>query len=110
MASVHRKKGTVENTYIHFIELNTFYVFSSSGMNVDNWVFLKCLHFYYRVGLKNELGEATEKGDVDKVKSLMGKVSVDTDLKIKREGLGKSPLMIACTYGQEPVVKEFLQV
>lgn len=110
MSFVHRKKQTIENTYVHFIEMNTFYVFSSSGTNVENWVFLKCPHFYYLVGLKNELGEATEKGDVDKVKSLMERVSVDTDVKIKREGLGKSPLMIACTYGQQPVVKEFLQV
>ncbi|XP_052799301.1 poly [ADP-ribose] polymerase tankyrase-1-like [Mya arenaria] len=58
---------------------------------------------------KNALGEATEKGDLDRVKSLMEKVNVDNDLRIKREGLGKSPLLIACTYGQVPVVEEFLQ-
>ena len=59
--------------------------------------------------LKNELGMATEQGDVDRVKELMEKVTV-SDMKIKREGLGKTPLMIACTYGQLPVVEEFLQV
>jgi len=60
--------------------------------------------------LKNDLGDATEKGDIDTVKALMEKVAVNSDLKIKREGMGKSPLMIACTYGQIPVVEEFLQV
>ncbi|XP_060583232.1 ankyrin-3-like [Ruditapes philippinarum] len=61
-----------------------------------------------RERLKNELGEATEKGDVDKVKEILEKVTV-SDMKIKREGLGKSPLLIGCTYGQIPVVEEFLQ-
>ena len=60
--------------------------------------------------MKNDLGDATEKGDIDTVKALMEKVAVNSDLKIKREGMGKSPLMIACTYGQIPVVEEFLQV
>jgi len=60
--------------------------------------------------LKNDLGDATEKGDIDTVKALMEKVAVNSDLKIRREGMGKSPLMIACTYGQIPVVEEFLQV
>ena len=59
-------------------------------------------------GLK-ELGEATEKGDIVAVKKILGKVN-NTDIKIKREGMGKSPLMIACTYGQTPVVDELLQV
>ena len=60
--------------------------------------------------MKNDLGDATEKGDIDTVKALMEKVAVNSDLKIRREGMGKSPLMIACTYGQIPVVEEFLQV
>jgi hypothetical protein len=46
---------------------------------------------------------------VDKVKEILEKVTV-SDMKIKREGLGKSPLLIGCTYGQIPVVEEFLQV
>jgi len=66
--------------------------------------------FYDFKGLRNALGEATEKGDIEKVKMLMEKVNVGDDVKIKREGLGKSPLLIACTYGQVPVVEEFLQV
>ena len=61
-------------------------------------------------GLKNELGEATEKGDVEKVKELLGSTTINSDVKIKREGLGKSPLLIACTYGQTPVVEELLMV
>ena len=64
---------------------------------------------FISAGLKNELGEATEKGDVDRVKEILEKVTV-SDIKIKREGLGKTPLLIACTYGQIPVVEEFLQV
>ena len=59
--------------------------------------------------LKVELGEASEKGDIEKVKRILEKVT-NTDVKIKREGLGKSPLLIACTYGQTPVVDELLQV
>ena len=62
------------------------------------------------LGLKNELGEATEKGDVEKVKELLGSTTINSDVKIKREGLGKSPLLIACTYGQTPVVEELLTV
>lgn len=44
------------------------------------------------------------------MKELLEKVNLSSDLKIKREGLGKSPLLIACTYGQLPLVEEFLQV
>ena len=62
------------------------------------------------LGLKAELGEATEKGDIDKVKQILEKVTITTDVKIKREGMGKSPLLLACTYGQTPIVEELLQV
>jgi hypothetical protein len=60
--------------------------------------------------LKRQLAEATERGDAEAVHHILMSGAVEPDVSVNREGFDKSPLILACTYGQTPVVEELLRV
>lgn len=64
----------------------------------------------YIIGLQKLLAEASEQGDIKKVKALLDTNKVNSDSQTSREGIGKGPLHIACTYGQTEIVEELLMV
>lgn len=60
--------------------------------------------------VSGNLISAAEKGNVSAVRKVLHSHQVDPDAKIKNAGEERSPLHIACGYGQHSVVAELLKV
>ncbi|KAF6029577.1 hypothetical protein EB796_012146 [Bugula neritina] len=58
---------------------------------------------------QRNLISAAEKGNVSAVRKVLHSHQVDPDAKIKNAGEERSPLHIACGYGQHSVVAELLK-
>ena len=62
------------------------------------------------VELKTQLAEATERGNASAIRHILESGEVMPDVTVHREGFDKSPLSLACTYGQTSVVEELIKV
>ncbi|BFZ04903.1 hypothetical protein BsWGS_07942 [Bradybaena similaris] len=59
--------------------------------------------------VKNVFLTATEQGDAEQVRKLLEEHSIEPDLTAMREGIGRSVLSVAATYGQTSIISELLK-
>ena len=57
-----------------------------------------------------QFAEATERGNATTIRNMLESGDLKPDIIVNREGFDKSPLSLACTYGQTSVVEELLKV
>ena len=67
-------------------------------------------NFFFILELKSQLAEASERGDADAIHHILESGRLMPDVTVNREGFDKSPLGLACMYGQTSVVEELIKV
>ena len=73
-------------------------------------IYLLFNNFFFILELKTQLAEASERGDADAIHHILESGRLMPDVTVNREGFDKSPLGLACMYGQTSVVEELIKV